>query len=235
MPNGPSTRAPGWPWKFKLTGPAPVLDHLVVAAHTLDQGSAYVQDCLGVTMTGGGKHAAVGTHNRVLKLGPDQYLEVVAIDPEGRPPDFPRWFNLDDVGFQARLKIRPRLVTWVVRTKRVDALAESIHGQRVRVRPMQRDALRWRFAFTDDGSMPGDGLIPHLIQWDGRIHPTQKMKDAGCRLLCLDGAHTDLASIRRVVSSMGLDHLITFHPVSKQRPPGLSARIKTPAGVVVLD
>ena len=37
--------------------------------------------------------------------------------------------------------------------------------------------------FTDDGSMPGDGLIPHLIQWDGRMHPSQKMKDAGCRLL----------------------------------------------------
>jgi hypothetical protein len=212
-----------------------VLDHLVVAAYTLGQGIAYVQDCLGLTMTGGGKHAAVGTHNRLLKLGPGQYLEVIAIDPDGRQPKFPRWFNLDDPGFQARLKIRPRLVTWVVRTENVNVLAKAIHGQRVCVRPMQRDALRWRFAFTDDGSMPGDGLIPHLIQWDGRIHPTQKMQDAGCRLLRLDGAHSDSVYVKRVVSSMGLDHLITFHPVSKQRPPGLSARIKTPAGEAVLD
>ena len=82
----------------------------------------------GVTLTGGGKHAAMGTHNRVLKLGPGQYLEVIAIDPEGRQPDFPRWFNLDDPGFQARLKIRPRLITWVVRTDNVDALAEAIMG-----------------------------------------------------------------------------------------------------------
>ncbi|MEE4111237.1 MAG: VOC family protein, partial [Desulfobacteraceae bacterium] len=94
-----------------MSGPAPELDHLVVAAHTLDQGSAYVQEVLGVPVTGGGKHAAVGTHNRVLKLGPGQYLEVIAIDPDGRQPKFPRWFNLDDPGFQARLKIRPRLVT----------------------------------------------------------------------------------------------------------------------------
>jgi len=215
--------------------PTAVLDHLVVAANTLEQGMAYVADRIGVTMSGGGKHDAMGTHNRVLKLGPGQYLEVITIDPEGRAPDFPRWFNLDDPGFQARLKIRPHLITWVVRTDNVDALAEAIYGQGVCVRPMQRDALRWRFAFTDDGCMPGDGLIPHLIQWDGRIHPTEKMKDAGCRLLSLCGAHIDAAYVQRVVSSMELDNLITFHPVSKQRPPGLSARIKTPAGVVVLD
>jgi len=212
-----------------------VLDHLVVAAYSLDQGCAHVQDCLGVPMAGGGKHAAMGTHNRVLKLGPGQYLEVIAIDPEGSQPEFPRWFNLDDPGIQARLKIRPRLITWVVRTDNVDALAETTYGQRVCVRPMQRDALRWRFAFTDDGSMPGDGLIPHLIQWGGRIHPTDKMKDAGCRLWRLDGAHIDAASVQRVVSSMGLDHLITLHPVSKQRPSGLLARIRTPAGMVELD
>ena len=215
--------------------PSAVLDHLVVAAYTLDQGSAYVQDCLGVPMSGGGKHAAMGTHNRVLKLGPGQYLEVIAIDPEGPQPDFPRWFNLDDPGFQARLKIRPRLITWVVRSENVDVLAGAIFGQRVCVRPMQRDGLRWQFAFTDDGSLPGGGLIPHLIQWDGLIHPTEKMKDAECRLLSLDGTHIDPASVKRVISTMGLDDLITFHAVSKQRPPGLSARIKTPAGVVVLD
>lgn len=211
------------------------MDHLVVAAHTLDQGSAYVQDRLGVPMTGGGKHAAMGTHNRVLRLGPGQYLEVIALDPEGRPSDFPRWFNLDDPGFRARLKIRPHLITWVVRTDTVDALADTTYGQRVCVRPMQRDALRWRFAFTNDGSMPADGLIPHLIQWEGRIHPTEKMQDAGCRLLSLDGAHIEAASVQRVVSSMGLDHVITIHPVSKQRLPGLLAKIKTPNGVAVLD
>jgi len=215
--------------------PAAVLDHLVVAAHTLEQGSAYVQECLGVPLTGGGKHVAMGTHNRVLKLGPGQYLEVIAIDPQERQPDFPRWFNLDDPGFQARLKIRPKLIAWVARTDEVDALAEAIFGKRARVRPMQRDALRWRFAFTDDGSLPGGGLIPHLIQWDSRIHPAQKMQDKGCSLLRLDGFHVNVESVQQVVSSMGLGDFITFHPVSKPRPHGLLARIKTPAGVVVLD
>lgn len=207
----------------------------MVAAHSLDQGSAYVEDCLGVPMTGGGKHAAMGTHNRVLKLGQGQYLEVIAIDPEGRQPDFPRWFNLDDSEFQARLKIRPQLITWVVRTDNVDLLAEAVYGQRGCVRAMQRDELRWRFAFTDDGSMPGNGLIPHMMQWEGSGHPIETMPDSGCTLLGLDGVHAEPASVQRLVSSMGLDRFITIHPVAPQWPPGLHARIKTPAGVVAMD
>jgi hypothetical protein len=148
-----------------VTVPTAMLDHLVVAANTLDQGSAYVQERLGVSPAGGGTHVAMGTHNRVLKLGPDRYLEVIAIDPDGRQPDSPRWFNLDHPDLQARLKERPRLIAWVARTDAVDALAAAVYGQRIDVRAMQRGALRWRFAFTRDGSLPGDGLIPHLIRW----------------------------------------------------------------------
>lgn len=218
-----------------MTVPAAELDHLVVAADTLDQGTAYVQACLGVSPAGGGKHASMGTHNRVLKLGRDRYLEVIAIDSQGLRPDFPRWFNLDDPDLQARLKIRPRLITWVVRTDAVDLLAEQIDGPRMRVRSMQRNALRWRFAFTEDGSMPGNGLIPHMIQWLGDSHPVESMVDAGCSLVGLDGVHADPASVQRVISSMGFDNAITIHPVSEQRLPGLFARIKTPAGVVVLN
>jgi hypothetical protein len=214
---------------------AAVLDHLVVAAQTLSQGTAYVQDRLGVSPTGGGKHGAMGTHNRVMRLDPGQYLEVIAIDPEGHEPHWPRWFNLDDPELQTRLKIRPQMIAWVVRTHAIDALAEKTYGQRVCVRSMQRDALRWRFAFTENGSMPGGGLIPHLIEWTGSSHPTETMPDLGLSLVGLEGTHADPVSVRGVVSSIGLDHTISIHPVSEKRPPGLVARIKTAAGVVVLD
>jgi hypothetical protein len=211
------------------------LDHLVVAADTLEQGAAYIQARLGVSSAGGGRHVLLGTHNRVWKLGPDRYLEVIAIDPMGWRPDFSRWFNLDDPNQQALLKIRPRLITWVVRTDSVDTLAATLYQQPVFVRSMQRDSLRWRFAFTQDGSMPADGLIPHLIQWTGDSHPAESMVDAGCTLVGLEGVHVDPESVHRVVSSMSLDHTITIHPASQQRPVGLFARIMTPDGMVVLD
>ena len=42
------------------------LDHLVVAARTLEEGVAWVESRLGIAMGPGGKHAAMGTHNRLL-------------------------------------------------------------------------------------------------------------------------------------------------------------------------
>ena len=148
--------------------PSAELDHIVVAAETLDQGTAYLKAKLGIAPAGGGSHLGVGTHNRVLKLGHDRYLEVIAIEPCGHKPEFPRWFDLDNPDLQAILKIRPRLIAWVARTDAIESMAETHYDRPMIVRPMQRGSLRWRFAFTVDGALPADGLIPHLIQWEGR-------------------------------------------------------------------
>ena len=83
------------------------LDHLVVAARTLDEGSAWLFERLGVRPVEGGKHAFMGTHNRLLKIGPREYLEVIAIDPNAPPPARPRWFALDAPEMQERLEQVP--------------------------------------------------------------------------------------------------------------------------------
>jgi len=217
------------------TPPIAELDHIVVAAHNLDQGCAYVRDRLGVAPSGGGRHSAMGTHNRVLKLGRDCYLEVIAVDPDAQSPGMPRWFNLDDPDVQEQLRSQPRLITWVARTGDVDRLARDIFGDYVVVRPMRRGASHWRFAFTVDGTVPGDGLIPHLIQWDSPVHPAETMTDSGCAIIQLEGAHVDFPSIRSITASTGLDNAITIHPVSAQHPPGLVAHVMTPAGAVLMD
>ena len=63
------------------------LDHLVVAARDLDEGTAFVQDLLGVPLEPGGKHDAMGTHNRLLNLGGGVYLEIITIDPDAPAPE----------------------------------------------------------------------------------------------------------------------------------------------------
>src|SRR5437868_3297281 len=44
------------------------LDHIAVTAPDLDRGAAYVSDILGVAPAGGGEHALMATHNRLLRL-----------------------------------------------------------------------------------------------------------------------------------------------------------------------
>ena len=73
------------------------LDHIVIAAADLDSGADYVNEKLGVDIPPGGRHEMMGTHNRVMSLGNDIYLEVIAINPDMDSPQCPRWFGLDDL------------------------------------------------------------------------------------------------------------------------------------------
>jgi hypothetical protein len=70
------------------------LDHLVVAARSLDDGVAWCEATLGVVPAAGGGHAPMGTHNRLLAVSsarfPHSYLEIVAVDPEAPAPSRPR-------------------------------------------------------------------------------------------------------------------------------------------------
>src|SRR6478735_419898 len=66
------------------------IDHLVVAARTLDQGVQWCEATLGVTPGAGGEHPLMGTHNRLLRIAtvqyPRAYLEIIAIDPAAQTP-----------------------------------------------------------------------------------------------------------------------------------------------------
>ena len=71
------------------------LDHIVIAARTLDEGRVWAAQTLGVDALGGGKHDGLATHNTLVKLDGHRYLEIIAIDPDAGAPNFPRWFGLD--------------------------------------------------------------------------------------------------------------------------------------------
>ena len=49
--------------------PLAEIDHLVFAAPTLAQGIEHIADLTGVAPRPGGKHAGMGTHNALVKLG----------------------------------------------------------------------------------------------------------------------------------------------------------------------
>jgi len=207
-----------------------VLDHLVVAAQTLEQGSDYIGVLFGVPIQIGGRHLNQGTHNQLLSLGPSCYLEIIAIDPDGTAPDRPRWFGLDDPDLQRALAEQPRLITWVARCGDIgDRLARADIGAH-EVRPMQRADLRWRMSFTPDGNLLEQGIIPPLIQWQSEPHPASRLTDVGCRLRSLSAAHTDPDRVKRLLLGLGLSQQIEVHGPRPESPPGLSAVIETPTG-----
>ena len=157
------------------------LDHLIVAARTLEEGAGWVASRLGVAPAGGGKHALMATHNRLLKLDARRYLEVIAIDPEAPAPARPRWFELDAPRMQARLANGPALIHWVDRTDDLERALEG-YADEVEVLSLSRGHYRWRMGVPRDGHLPANGAAATIIEWQGP-HPWDALPETGISLL----------------------------------------------------
>lgn len=207
-------------------------DHLVLATRDLDRGAVWLENLLGVSLAPGGRHERMGTHNRLLSLGEDLYLELIAIDPQAPSPARPRWFALDRLTPELE---RPRLIHWVARSENIQAevaLSSEALGE---ILPMERGDYRWRITVPSDGHLPADGLVPTLIQWDVPFHPAQRLPDAGCRLMKLEAFHEQPERIRSALATLGLSTQLDVHPCAAGESTQLVAFVRTPHGLVELD
>lgn len=179
------------------------LDHLVLGAETLEAGAAYVRQRLGVEPVPGGRHEGYGTHNMLLGLGPDRYLEIIAADPEQGVSTPPRLFGLGDPGLRTMLAAGPRLVGWVARTVALGAVAGRLGHKAGEVRAMRRGDLEWRMA-SPPREEAMDGLLPALIEWRGG-GAADRIPDSGCRLLALEAEHPSVDALRSALAERGLE------------------------------
>ena len=184
------------------------IDHIVIGARTLEEGADFVAAHLGARPGPGGRHEGIGTHNLLLGLGPERYLEVIAPDPEQPDPAHPRPFGLDDPAVRMALEVEPRLLGWVARTPVLEALVARLGAaQAGQVRPWRRGDLAWRMAMPPTRG-EGRGLIPSLIQWDDGKGAAPRVPDSGVRLTALDVEHPDPEAIRGALATRGLGEAV---------------------------
>ena len=234
------------------------LDHLVVAARTLDEGVQWCEATLGVKPGPGGEHALFGTHNRLLRLQseaadgqtraadgePPPYLEVIAINPAATPAraaPLKRWFDLDDETLQAQLEDNgPQLIHWVARVDRLDAVLaawKALGLQRgeptAASRATPQGLLEWRLTVRDDGARLLGGCLPTLIEWGPR-HPATEMPDSGLKLKDFRLAHPDAQLLTEALQVAGLGGIPVQATAAGAAATGLRATLTTPRGEVVL-
>lgn len=207
------------------------LDHLVIAADNLEKGVAYVRERLGVDIPYGGVHMKMGTHNHVMRLGDDIFLEVIAINPDIDPPERPRWFGLDDPFVRRQISEQPVLLSWVVNTKDIMNFLQQTTFSFGKAELLSRNNLSWYFALPDDGRLLAGGMLPYAIEWQTDIHPSIDMVDCGCRFQGLEIYHSHSVWLHSVLQSIEAESLVNISTLPPNTAPYLKAYINTPNGV----
>jgi hypothetical protein len=202
-----------------------LIDHLIYRVPDLAGAVDEVEERLGVRAEAGGKHIGMGTHNALLALGPQTYLEIIAPDPGQPQPSVPRPFGLNEVS-------RGGLGGWAVACQDIDAAVAAARSRGYdpgEVVPMQRAGpagavLRWRLTL---GALAG-GLVPFLISWGETEHPARSAP-RGLSLESFHLEHPDPASLAPPLAALGVDAEIRLAAV-----PALVAQLSGPNGHMVL-
>ena len=201
------------------------IDHVIYAAPDLDAAVDDLERRCGVRAAGGGRHDGQGTHNRLLRLGPATYLEVVAPDPGQPEPAEPRPYGVDGVR-------RPGIVGWALACDDVEAAREQaraagfdpgevVDGWR---RTVDGTLLRWR---VTRNAMTA-GVVPFLISWGTTEHPAVSAP-AGLTLDQLHVEHPDRPAVESRLRALGADVEVRPGPA-----PGIVVGLSGPQGVLEL-
>ncbi len=170
----------------------------------------------------GGRHAAMGTWNRLTGLDDGTYLEAIAVDPDAPSPPSARWFGLDDLEPHAA----PALRTWVVRVDDLDAALRAF-PRSGRAVDLARGDLRWRMGVPHDGRAAWEGSWPALIEWQGT---PPSFPATGLSLERLTLSHPQADGLRDALADLLDDPRVAV----VGGPVGLETTIATPDGPRVL-
>ncbi len=227
------------------------IDHLVVAAHTLQQGVEWCEATLGITPAAGGEHEKYGTHNRLFKIAtpafPVAYLEIIAINSEAvieKKPPPTRWFDLDNPQLQAELLKAPRLVHFVANTSNIQDARHAWKAQGIDRGPIvhasrktPKGLLQWQITVRLDGDRLFNGTLPTLIQWGKpeaadpmQLHPRNHLPRSGVSLKSLAVSHPSASKIQSAYDAISLGHVEV-----SEGPANIIATLQTPKGLVTLE
>jgi len=212
------------------------LDHLVYGVPDLEEGIDHLEKLLGVRAVFGGQHKGIGTHNALLALSKNSYLEIIAPDPLQQPyrhEDRHRfgksmWFGMHNLS-------QPKLLTFAIKSNRI---AEQLKQARQLGFPLgdvqngsrdKPDGTRLSWQLTNPSQLIEGGIVPFLIDWGESAHPAESMS-ATCELISLEATHPLAEDLNQKLSAMNV-----WMKCSKGEEKKLMATLKSPNGVVMLS
>jgi hypothetical protein len=145
------------------------IDHVIYATRDLDAAAARLEADHGLVAAGGGRHAGIGTENRIVPLG-GGYLELIAVVDHAEAERS----ALGAALAERILARREGLMGWVVGVEDVLAEAERTGAE---LSTIERDGLRAQLAGV--ATAMAEPALPFFIRRDPGIADPGDGGDAG--------------------------------------------------------
>lgn len=202
------------------------IDHLLYGTKDLNEGIAYIHELTGIKPVIGGSHPGLGTHNALMGLGNNIYLEIIAPDPNQNVEHI--WMDLD------QLK-KPKLFRWAATTGdahqvRNQGLKTGIDIGEVKSGSRYKpDGSLLEWTLSDPNVNLGNGLIPFFIDWGEKGNPTSELP-GGCTLESFRAIHPNPDKVKSTLTDLGLNL-----DLQKGQQVQLIAQLSTPNGRITLS
>jgi hypothetical protein len=206
------------------------LDHIIWACDDLERGTRRFEALTGVRARYGGVHASGSTHNALVGLGPQCYLEILA--PTGpQTPAEDAWCRL------ARNAHEPRIMTYCMRSPRplsqLAQIAEAAGARNALVADNGRVTpegvrLNWQWVapvFDEFGP-----AFPFFIDWLDSTHPATSARGQGeVRLAEFAVGHPRADALLRTLTEVATP-IDTYTAATIE----FRVRLDTPRGTIAL-
>jgi len=204
------------------------IDHIAYAVPNLKEGCQYLEKLLGCEILGGGRHLNNGTHNALINLGNEIYLEILAVDTKNEDIKGPRWMGVDLIS-------SPRVTRWALKSSNLASdlaalkkyntdLGNSFKGSR---KKQDGTILKWNMALPLPA--PAVEIAPFAVDWKDSIHPTKSLPNE-CQLLSLELRHPTPSIYHNLFRE--LDIALSINQSVRTE---LLLKISTPNGIVELS
>ena len=207
------------------------IDHIVIGTGNLISGTNIIETKLSTKFSPGGEHQMMGTHNNMLKLQSDIYLEVIANNPNADNPSRRRWFSLDEARTKEKIQHSPRVLCWVLEVDNIENTVKKCGYNPGKILQISRGELTWKITVPSNGMLVNDGVLPALIEWPSGQHPSKKLTNNNISMNILSLFHPEPNKIKNILSNLIESDLIRVSEGFSK----IELILTTPNGKVLID
>jgi hypothetical protein len=173
----------------------------------------------------------MGTHNNLLKLQSDIYLEVISNNPNVNNPSRPRWFSLDEERTKEKIEHSPQVLCWVLAVNNIENIVKECGYNPGEILQISRGELTWKITVPSNGMLVENGVLPVLIEWPNEQHPSKKLINKNISMNTLSLFHPEPNKIKNIISNLIESDLIRI----LEGFPKIELILTTENGEVLID